>query len=275
MCRDANDSGTREQRKLALLELLRDEPRDHIATGPVPAAQALHDRLPADVPLERDLQHHKRLRQRALVVLYRGQEHKQVVRGRVREQLQVVRLVLIMARHVQRHHALQEHLARRVEAEQRVARHVEQLALRGVRRAVRAAPRHQRRVQAEQAVEPPLDLVARRVPDWRLQLDLAQRACLGRGFRERLLGGAGGGRLFYLSGGVFCEGGACAFAQLLNELERERPAGTFVSVDGRGHEDEVWANKVPHEGKRNGGSFINDHKLCLAQNMGVLRLYVL
>lgn len=54
-----------------------------------------------------------------------GQEHEEVVRGGVREHLQVIGRVLVMRGHVQRHHLLQERLGRLVVAEQGVPIHVE------------------------------------------------------------------------------------------------------------------------------------------------------
>lgn len=45
-------------------------------------------------------------------------------------------------------------------------------------------------------------------------------------------------------GEVLCEGGAGAFAELLDEFKRERAACAFVAVDGRGKENEVGPDEV-------------------------------
>lgn len=45
-------------------------------------------------------------------------------------------------------------------------------------------------------------------------------------------------------GEVFREGGAGAFAELLDEFKRERAACAFVAVDGGGKENEVGPDEV-------------------------------
>ena len=129
MCCDTDNPRTRKERELALLELLGDQPGDHITARAVSPAQAFHNRRLAYLALESDLQDNQRFGEMRLVVLNGRQEDKEVMCGRIGEELKVVRLVLVVTGDVQRHHALQEDLRRRVVAEQRVAGDVEQLAL--------------------------------------------------------------------------------------------------------------------------------------------------
>ena len=62
---------------------------------------------------------------------------------------------------------------------------------------------------------------------------------------------------------------------MLDELEGQRATSAFVAVDGGGHEDEVGADKVADERKRNCGGFVDDDELCLAENVCIFRLDVL
>ncbi len=52
-------------------------------------------------------------------------EHEEMMRGRIGQHLQVVRTVLVVRGHVDRHHALEKRLGGAVEGEERVAVHVE------------------------------------------------------------------------------------------------------------------------------------------------------
>ena len=206
MSRYANDARAREHRELALLELLRDEPGYHVAPSAEATAEPVHDRLPRNAALERDLQHDEWFGEVRLVGGEGREEHEEVVRGRVGEQLEVVRLVLVVRRDVERHHALQEDLGRGVEAEERVARDVEELALARVWAAHVRLPREDRCVEAEEAVQPLLDLVPRGITDGCLELDLAEGTCFWGRFRNRLFGGRGSsGSIILSSSRVFGE----------------------------------------------------------------------
>lgn len=48
-----------------------------------------------------------------------------------------------------------------------------------------------------------------------------------------------------------------------------------LPIDGRCHENQVGAQKAFHQGKRDGGSFINHHKFSLAQFHSICRMYIL
>ena len=55
------------------------------------------------------------------------------------------------------------------------------------------------------------------------------------------------------------------FPELLQKLQAERSARSFVAVDGGGHEDQVRAEQFSDERKRYGGGFVDDDELGLAK----------
>ena len=114
MSRDSNDSDAVELAKLAVLELFRDSPGDEVTRGPLTSLEAGHDGALRDLALETHLEDAEDLGQRGRVRGQRSQQTEEVVRGRVRQQLEVIGGVLVVAGHEQRHHSLQEGLAGRV-----------------------------------------------------------------------------------------------------------------------------------------------------------------
>lgn len=48
-----------------------------------------------------------------------------------------------------------------------------------------------------------------------------------------------------------------------------------LPIDGRCHENQIGAQKAFHQGKRDGGSFINHNKFSLAQFHSICRMYIL
>lgn len=127
---DANHAGSRQRGKLVVLELLADKPGDEITSRLLTPAQAVEDALPADLALERNLNHAQGLREPAL-----GDgsgKHKQLVSRRVAHELQVVGRVLVVTGDVQRHHLLQELFGHGVEREEGIAVNMEELALRRI-----------------------------------------------------------------------------------------------------------------------------------------------
>jgi hypothetical protein len=124
---DANHAGSRQRGKLVILELLADKPGDEITSRLLTPAQAVEDALPADLALERNLNHAQGLWEPALSD--RSGKHKQLVSWRVAHELQVIGRVLVVASNVQRHHLLQELFGHWVEREKGIAVDMEQLAL--------------------------------------------------------------------------------------------------------------------------------------------------
>mmetsp|Transcript_31326 Transcript_31326/g.99939 ORF Transcript_31326/g.99939 Transcript_31326/m.99939 type:complete len:481 (-) Transcript_31326:438-1880(-) len=169
-----------------------------------------------------------------------------------------------MARHVEAHHALQEHLARLVEGKERVAVDVVELALARVREPLRELGHVLRSVQAEQLVEPPLALVARGVADGLAQDHLLE---LPRGPRQAR---PAPGRARPRAGEL-----GALLAQLLDELQREGAPGALVAVDGGAEEHEVRPQQLLHHGQGDRRGFVDHQQLGLRQLLVVLRLDVL
>ena len=93
----------------------------------------------------------------------------------VGEQLEIVRRVFVVRSDVERPDALEEGLGELVIAEERVAIHVVELAIVGVRRAGEKPVRRGRAVQAEERIQPAFHGIVRRVADRFGQFDLAKR----------------------------------------------------------------------------------------------------
>lgn len=103
-------------------------------------------------------------------------------------------------------------------AEQGIPADVKKLAGRWMRTALVAGLRNNGSIQAQQAIEPLLDLVPNRISNGRLQFYFPQRACFRRGF----MGGFfGGGRCIVCRDSVFSERRACALAELLDKFKGE------------------------------------------------------
>lgn len=62
---------------------------------------------------------------------------------------------------------------------------------------------------------------------------------------------------------------------MLDEFEGEGTACSFVSVDGRGQENEVRADEVSNEREGDCCCFVNDDKLGLTEDMCVFWLDIL
>jgi hypothetical protein len=200
-----------------------------------------------------------------------------VVTRSVRHELQVVGRVLVVRRDVETHHPLEERFRGGVVREEGVAVDVVQLALTRVRATLKllVTGRGEGRIEAEELVEPLLNRVSGGVTNRRGELDLLQLARDGEGLSRRrtALGGFG----VLSTGGRGREGGSGAghLAELLEELEGEGTTSSFVTVDGRCHEDEVRAEEGADEGERDGGGFVDDDELSLTEDVVVLRLDVL
>ena len=162
---------------------------------------------------------------------------------RVRHELKIVGSVLVVGSDVESHHPLEEKFRRRVEGEEGIPVDVEELAIRRMRTSLDVL-RNDGRVEAENGVEPFLDLVSGAVTDGFLEFDLSEGSAESGGRFDgcwRVFRG-GGGRRSKVVGrvGIFGEGGGSrGFSELLDEFDGKRSTGSFVSVDGRGHEDEV------------------------------------
>ena len=120
-------------------------------------------------------------------------------------------------------------------------------------------------------VEPFLDRISRAVSDRGRERDLLERS------RNRASerGGFLGRRSLVGDGRGESGSGSRHLSQLLEEFEGERTTCSFVSVDRRGHEDEVGTEEGSDEGERDRGGFIDDDQLRLTEYVEVLRLDVL
>ena len=78
----------------------------------------------------------------------------------VGHELEIVWLVLVVTRDVEGHHSLEENLRRRVVTEECVPRDIIELALRRVGAALDRPLGDYRGIQAEETVQPSLDLIA-------------------------------------------------------------------------------------------------------------------
>lgn len=246
MCRDAHDARAAQLREVAVEELLRDDPGNHVTGRARALAQLASHGLLADAALQTHLHHAVHVRQR-LVLLHRPQQNEETVRRRVAEQLQVVGTVLVVAGDVERPHALQEGLAELVVAEERVAVDREQLALVGVRRSRHQSVRRRRTVQTQERIQPLLHGIARRVPNRLLQLDLLQQ--LPR----------------YASPPGRKPTAGVLLAQLVEQLQRERAAGALVAGDGGGEHDDVRPQQRLRQRQGNGGRLVHEQQLRLRE----------
>ena len=58
-------------------------------------------------------------------------------------------------------------------------------------------------------------------------------------------------------------------AQVLDELQRQRPASALVPVDGRAHEGQVVVRQEPlHHGERDGGGLVDGHEVGVVELVG-------
>ena len=195
---------------------------------------------------------------------------------RVAHELKVVRRVLVVARNVERHHALEKDFGGGVEGEEGIAVDVEEFAGRRVGAALqRLLGRNRKsRIEAEELVEPLLVRVAGAVSNRSGEIDLLERSCDSSCEWSRSSGGLRR-RSFRRLRNRDGRSGPRYLAELLEELEGEGTTGAFVAVDGRGHEDEVGAEEGADEGEGDGGGLVDDNQLGLSENVEVLRLDVL
>mmetsp|Transcript_4402 Transcript_4402/g.7494 ORF Transcript_4402/g.7494 Transcript_4402/m.7494 type:complete len:595 (-) Transcript_4402:853-2637(-) len=256
VCGDAHNPEAAERGELSVLVLLADGPWDEVALRRVALGEGRLGRLLRDSPLQRHLNDAENLGELVGGLVDGCEEHKEAVGGRVAHQLQVVGRVLVVRGHVQRHHALKEELGGLVVGEQGVAIDGEELALRRVREGLGHRGHVLRRVQAQQPVEPLLDGIVGCVADGLGQLHLLEQAPAWR-----LAGG--GAELSTL------------LAQLLDEFEGQRAAGALVAVDGGAQEDQVRAQQLLHQRKRDRSRLVYHEQLRLRDALVVLRLHVL
>lgn len=94
MSGDANYSRAVKLRKIGVLVLLSYRPRDQVARRTLALRKPVDDRLPRNLPLQTNLHHRQDFRQPLLARIDRAQQAEQVVGGRVRHHLQVVRGIL-------------------------------------------------------------------------------------------------------------------------------------------------------------------------------------
>jgi hypothetical protein len=101
-------------------------------------------------------------------------------------------------------------------------------------------------VEAEEGVQPLFHSVALCVTNWLGKGDFFQRASA---LHTRLLGGPPA-RTVNLDGTTRTRSSLCPglFSELLDELERQRTSGSFVSTDCGRHEDEIGAHQLAHKG---------------------------
>ncbi|EEQ41504.1 hypothetical protein CLUG_05633 [Clavispora lusitaniae ATCC 42720] len=244
VCGYANHTGAAQRRKLVVSESSRHEPRNQVAASALSSRQSRPHALLRDSALQGQSHHAERVGNAAVASLSRRQEHVESVRRRVAHQSEVVGRVLVVRRHVERHHAVQKRLRHRVVREQRVSVHTEERALVRVRCSSRSFGHTG--VETQELVEPLLHRVARRVPDGLVEHHFTERSAR--------VGGVGSRRFF---------------PQSSDQLQRQRAAGAFVAVDGGRHEHEVGPQETAHDGERNRRGLVHNDKLRSAQKVVV------
>lgn len=140
-----------------------------------------------------------------------------------------------------------------------------------------------RRVEAKDGVEPLFDLIAERVSDRFLKLDLSKRSAQTTtrlGTRRKL--GRARTRAARRRSEVVRRVGVLGqrrrpglLPKLLDKLDGKGTTRTLVTVDGRRHKDEVGANERSNERQRDRRGLVNDNKLGLTENVSILGLDVL
>ncbi len=103
--------------------LLREGPRNEISRGPLAPRQAAHDRFPADGSLQANLDDTEHLGDARGVQGHWAKQHKDMVGGGIRQQLQVIRRVLVVGGDIESHQLLEEGLTGLVVAEESVPVH--------------------------------------------------------------------------------------------------------------------------------------------------------
>ena len=163
MSSDADDSSPRQRRKVRIIELLRQRPRNEVSGCLVPSAKlALHTLL-GDPALKRHLNHAEYVWEtRSCSSALHGSWPKQdvqAVRGGVRQHLQVVWRVLVVCCRVQRPDSLQQGLCQWVVGEQCVSVQQEQLTVFRRRKHTHDAKRVGDHIQTQETVQPRFDVV--------------------------------------------------------------------------------------------------------------------
>jgi len=142
---------------------------------PLAATQAVENALPANFAFQCNLDDAQRLGQLASILHVGGNQHEELVCRRIAHELQVIGRVLVVACDVERHHLLKEGFGDGVEGEEGVTVDGQELALGRVRAAVNVGlGLGQRRVQAQELVQPLLDSIALGVSDGLRQGDFPQ-----------------------------------------------------------------------------------------------------
>lgn len=204
------------------LELLPHDPRDHVALGQLPRRQRGSCRVPRHHSFEGDLHDAEDVGHVVAGLVDGAKQHEEAVRGGVRHEEEVVGGVAVVRRNVECHHPLEQLLRRLVVREERVPLHAKEGALVRVRQPRGRPGDVVGGVEAEELVEPRLDVVPRCVSDGVRELDLAEGAA----------GRAGGRRLLGL------------VAELRDELEGQGAARAFVAVYCENRSDRVrWMSK--------------------------------
>eukprot|EP00126_Sphaerothecum_destruens_P002083 Sdes_comp15523_c0_seq1m4476 len=192
-----------------------------------------------------------------------------MVRWSIRHQLQIIRRILVVGRHIKRHNPLQKRLRGLVVRKQRIAINVVQLAL--VRRgAARVDARNQRRIQAQKMVQPRFNRVLFGISDRLFEAQLLQNSIRAGIFRSL-------GPLVFTGTPTRARAAqpTAVAPKLTDQLERQRSPRALISVNCGGHEDQIRAQKLLHERERNRSGFINHDQLGLPQLVVILRLDVL
>jgi len=215
MGRNPDNSDAAQAGERLVLKLLRDSPRDEITRWSQASLQVVSNCLFVDFSFVANLNGTQDVGQavsRSLVE--RSEEHEHLVGRCVREQLEVIGGILVVTRHEYVHDLAQELLSTRVVAKQGVSVHEVQVALVRVRVSLRQGLHFFGCVQAEQVVEPLFDGVVVSVPDWLVQANLFELAPM----RHVLLS-------------VLIHVSTAVSFQLTNQLQRQRSAGSFVTMD--------------------------------------------
>mmetsp|Transcript_5564 Transcript_5564/g.9536 ORF Transcript_5564/g.9536 Transcript_5564/m.9536 type:complete len:420 (-) Transcript_5564:1416-2675(-) len=167
---DTDHPDAREAGEVLILVLLRNGPGDHVARGAHAPLHLLLDRCLVDLALEADLDRAEDVGQAVargrLGLAQLPEEDKDVVGGRIGEQLEVVGRVLVVGGDEDAHDLAQELLGGAVVRKQGVPIHVVEVALARVREAPAQGLYLISGVEAEETIEPLLNGVANTITNW-------------------------------------------------------------------------------------------------------------
>lgn len=137
MSGDPDNSDTVELCKFIVLELLTHSPGDQVSAGSHTSLHLIFNLPLTDFTLEGNLNRNQDIRKLSVLsrVFQRPQKNKDLVSRSVRQHLQIIWRVLVVARNKDRHQFREEGLRAAVVAEKSISIHVVEFALRWMREA--------------------------------------------------------------------------------------------------------------------------------------------